>query len=78
MGRRNAVVQPQAGGELRVQRGDQTDTLAGIEEVRFADGRLVFDAADPAAQVTPLCEAALDRLPDQGGLNFWIGAVKQG
>ena len=78
MGRRNAVVQPQAGGELRVQRGDQTDTLAGIVEVRFADGRLVFDAGDPAARVARLYEAALDRLPDQGGLNFWIGAVQQG
>jgi hypothetical protein len=52
--------------------------LQGVEEVRFADGRLVFDANDPAAQVTRLYEAALDRLPDQGGFNFWVGAVQHG
>jgi hypothetical protein len=38
----------------------------------------VFDANDPAAQVARLYEAALDRLPDQGGLNFWIDAVQHG
>jgi hypothetical protein len=52
--------------------------LRGVEEARFADGRLVMDDADPAAQVVRLYEAALDRLPDQSGLNFWIGAVQGG
>jgi len=77
-GRRSATVQAQAGGELRVQRGGQTDTLVGIEEVRFADGRLVFDASDPAAQVVRLYQAALGRAPDQGGLNAWTTALKAG
>jgi Ca2+-binding RTX toxin-like protein len=44
-----------------------TDSVINVELVTFADGRLVFDAADPAAQVARLYEAALDRLPDQGG-----------
>jgi hypothetical protein len=54
------------------------DTLANIEVVAFADGRLVFNENDHAARVARLYEAALDRLPDQGGLNFWIGAVQNG
>ena len=57
---------------------DGTDTGVGVEVLPFADGRLVFDANDPAAQVVRLYEAALDRLPDQGGLNYWIGALQHG
>ena len=57
---------------------DGTDAVTGVEILSFADGRLVFDANDPAARVARLYEAALDRLPDQAGLNFWIGAVQGG
>jgi Domain of unknown function (DUF4214)/RTX calcium-binding nonapeptide repeat (4 copies) len=57
---------------------DGTDTGVGVEVLSFADGRLVFDANDPAARVVRLYEAALDRLPDQGGLNYWIGALQGG
>ncbi|MBY0336338.1 MAG: DUF4214 domain-containing protein [Acetobacteraceae bacterium] len=53
-------------------------TLDSIEIARFADGRLVFDAADPAAQVVRLYQAILNRQPDQGGLNGWIGALQAG
>ena len=55
-----------------------TDTLTNVEVVTFADGRLVLDVNDPAPQVVRLYQAALDRLPDQVGLNFWIGAVQNG
>jgi Domain of unknown function (DUF4214)/RTX calcium-binding nonapeptide repeat (4 copies) len=57
---------------------DGTDSGTGVEILSFADGRMVFDANDPTARVVRLYEAALDRLPDQGGLNFWTGAVQQG
>jgi hypothetical protein len=77
-GHRGDAVQVQQDGGVQLAHGGQVRTLYGVEEVRFADGRLVFDAADPAAQVVRLYEAALDRLPDQGGLNFWIGAVQNG
>lgn len=62
-----------SGGEV-----DGTDSTSGVEVFAFADGRLVFDANDPAARVARLYEAALDRAPDQGGLNVWIGALQQG
>ncbi|CAA9283492.1 MAG: hypothetical protein AVDCRST_MAG04-3915 [uncultured Acetobacteraceae bacterium] len=57
---------------------DGTDAGVGVEILSFADGRLVFDANDPAARVVRLYEAALDRAPDQAGLNAWIGAVQGG
>ncbi len=78
LGRRGADVAAQPDGTVVVAHGDQTDALRGIEEVRFLDGRLVFSADDPVARVARLYEAALDRLPDQGGLNFWIDAVQDG
>ncbi len=67
-----------AGGGVAMTSAAGTDTLANVEVATFADGRLVFDANDPAARVARLYEAALDRLPDQGGLNFWIDAVQHG
>ncbi len=55
-----------------------TDLLVRVEVATFADGRLVMDADDVAARVARLYEAALDRLPDQGGLNFWVDAAQGG
>ena len=77
-GHRGDTVQAQSDGSVQLAHGGHTYTLVNVEEVRFLDGRLVFDAADPAAQVARLYEAALNRLPEQGGLNFWIDAVQHG
>jgi hypothetical protein len=62
-GLRQTNIAAQADGKLAVTYGEATAVLRSIEEVRFADGRLVFDADDTAAQVVRLYEAALDRLP---------------
>jgi hypothetical protein len=70
------VINPDGSCSLTTAFG--TDTLANIAVVTFVDGRLVFDAADPVAQVTRLYQAALHRLPDQGGLNDWTAALAQG
>ena len=67
-----------ANGNLTVTSSAGTDTLANVEVVTFADGRLVMDENDPAARVVRLYEAALNRLPDQGGLNYWIDALQDG
>jgi len=75
---RRAGIAAQADGSVTVTHGGDTAVLRGVEEVRFADGRLVVDTDDPAARVARLYEAALDRLPDQAGLNFWIDAVQDG
>ena len=46
--------------------------------VSFADGRLVFDPADPASEIYRLYQSALDRSPDTRGENAWAGALQAG
>jgi hypothetical protein len=77
-GSRGSAVSARADGKVGVVHAGQTDAIANVEEIRFADGRITFDAADPAAKVVRLYEAALDRLPNQSGLNFWIDALQDG
>lgn len=48
--------------------GEGTDRLISIEEARFVDGVLTFDATSQSAQVMRLYSATLNRTPDQGGL----------
>jgi Ca2+-binding RTX toxin-like protein len=54
---------------------DGTDTLVSIEEARFVDGVLTFDATSASAQVMRLYSATLNRVPDQGGLEANVGAL---
>ena len=77
-GRRGSAVSAQPDGKVGVAHDGQNDAIANVEEIRFADGRLAFDPADPAAKALRLYEAAFDRLPDQSGLNFWINALQDG
>jgi len=49
-----------------------TDSLNSIELVKFNDGTFVFDTDGPAAQVIRLYHAALQRGPDQVGLDWWV------
>jgi len=56
----------------------QVDRLVEVEELRFPDGRIVLDPADPIARVHRVFEAALDRAPDPIGLNFWAERVAAG
>ena len=76
--RRGATVTRAGPGEAVLAHDGQADTLLDLEEVRFIDGRLVFDAGDTAAQVARLYQAGLGRAPDQGGLNYWIAALQNG
>ncbi len=50
----------------------------GIENFAFADGRLVFNLADPVAQVVRMYQAALGRVPDSVGREFWADKVAAG
>ena len=77
-GFRGASVTLGDNGSYTVQSGIIRNTVHGVEEMRFLDGRLVFDPNDPAAQVTRLYRAALGRDPDQGGLNNWISQIQRG
>jgi hypothetical protein len=55
-----------------------TDTLMGIERVKFSDMSLAFDVAGTAGQGYRLYQAAFDRTPDLGGLGYWISAMDHG
>lgn len=54
------------------------DTLSNIENVRFLDGRLSFDASDISTVVFRLYDAAFDRGPDQIGLAQYSQALLSG
>lgn len=51
-----------------------TDILTSIEEARFVDGVLTFDATSQSAQVMRLYSATLNRMPDQAGLEANVNA----
>jgi hypothetical protein len=55
-----------------------TDTLMGVERVKFSDMGLAFDVAGNAGQAYRLYQAAFDRTPDVGGLGYWISAMDGG
>lgn len=55
-----------------------TDTLLGIEAIRFVDGTLAYDVGLGAASVLRLYQAGLGRAPDGAGLAFWTGQVQAG
>jgi hypothetical protein len=57
---------------------DGTDTLVGIERVKFTDQALAFDVDGLAGQAYRVYQAAFARTPDAGGLGFWIGAMERG
>lgn len=57
---------------------DGTDTLTGVERVRFSDQTVAFDIDGVAGMAYRVYQAAFGRTPDAGGLGFWIGAMDQG
>lgn len=63
-----------------VQGGPESgkDTLISIEQLQFVDGVLSFDVDGIPAQVMRLYDAALDRQPDQAGLEVQIQAISTG
>lgn len=55
-----------------------TDTLTGVERLRFDDGNIALDTAGVAGQAFRLYQAAFDRAPDEQGAGFWIHAMDEG
>lgn len=55
-----------------------TDTLTGIEDLSFTDGRLSFARDGEAAQVMRLYNAAFDRAPDQSGFEANLDSIEAG
>ncbi len=77
-GRRAGSFAVQPNGDVTFTEGAQIDTFRAIEQIDFADGRVAFALGDPAAAVVRLYNAALDRGPEQAGLNFYIASLQNG
>lgn len=72
-GRANyTIILDNEGFPARVNTLGETDTLAGIERLRFTDKILAYDIGGVAGQAYRLYQAAFDRTPDQPGLSFWV------
>jgi hypothetical protein len=52
------------------------DTLIGIERLAFGDVHLAFDRDGAPGQAYRLYQAAFDRVPDTGGLGWWIRSME--
>jgi hypothetical protein len=57
---------------------DGTDTLVGIERVKFTDQALAFDVNGTGGQAYRIHQAAFARTPDGAGLGFWMSAMDKG
>lgn len=57
---------------------DGTDSLLNIERLQFADVSLAFDIDGIAGKTFRLYQASFDRIPDLGGLGFWIADMDSG
>lgn len=65
--------------QVTLQNDDgDTNTLYGVERVRFIDGVLAFDDDSTAGGVYRLYQAAFDRKPDAPGLGYWIRTLDAG
>ena len=55
-----------------------TDTLSGIERIKFDDVTLAFDTSGNVGQTYRLYQAAFNRTPDKPGLSGWIKGIDGG
>ncbi len=55
-----------------------TDSLVQIERLKFSDMSVAIDIDGAAGQTYRLYRAAFDRVPDDGGLSFWIAQADKG
>ncbi|MES2148382.1 MAG: DUF4214 domain-containing protein [Pseudomonadota bacterium] len=55
-----------------------SDSLINIERLSFSDGALAFDIAGDGGQAYRVYQAAFNRVPDLGGLGFWISVMDYG
>ena len=65
-------------GMTAASAADGTDALINIERLQFTDKTLAFDLDGNAGQAYRLYQAAFDRVPDQGGLGYWIDQMDSG
>jgi hypothetical protein len=55
-----------------------TDTLIGIERIQFSDTAIALDIGGRVGQAYRIYKSAFDRIPDTGGLGYWIAQMDKG
>lgn len=58
--------------------GDKQYSLSNVELVKFNDGHLALGVNTDQAFLYRLYDAAFDRVPDEGGFNYWSNRMMQG
>jgi hypothetical protein len=66
------------GTALSVSGIDGNDEVSTVERLKFDDKNIAFDINETAGEAYRLYKAAFDRIPDHGGLGFWINALDNG
>jgi hypothetical protein len=56
----------------------EVDTLSNVERLKFADASIALDINGTAGQAYRVYQAAFNRIPDNGGLKYWIGLMDGG
>ncbi|WP_342116870.1 DUF4214 domain-containing protein [Pseudoduganella sp. OTU4001] len=54
------------------------DQLLNVEKLHFSDVDISFEISGAAGQAYRLYQATFDRVPDAGGLGFWVWAMEDG
>jgi hypothetical protein len=54
------------------------DSLVNVERLKFRDAAVALDIDGVGGQAYRIYQAAFDRVPDSGGLGFWIAAMDRG
>ncbi len=61
-----------------ITQGGVTDTLVGVDRIKFADATVALDISGHGGQAYGLYQATFNRTPDLGGLGYWINALDIG
>ncbi len=76
---------PRAGAEITrgtywttVRSSEGLDWIAEVERYQFTDLILAFDASGNAGQAYRIYQAAFARIPDRGGLSYWVDRIDDG
>jgi serralysin len=74
-----AVLKLGTGFVVTDQKGTQgTDLLLNMERLQFSDQNVAFDIAGVGGQSYRIYQAAFNRIPDLGGLGYWMAAMDGG
>jgi hypothetical protein len=75
---RSYQIESNLDGSFAISGNGISDTLTNIERLDFSDMSVALDINGNAGQSYRLYQAAFNRIPDNGGLKYWIGIMDSG